>query len=104
MTKIFKIMNNGKQIGQIKCSIYLEDEVKCIGLGSFEIYPKFQNQGHGTNALKKLIRKLKPNYDLIYCYVDKNNDRAIHIYSKLGKLKDVGKQYMVIFYDRTKEY
>lgn len=104
MTKTFKIINNGKQIGEIKGSIYSEDKIKCIGLGSFEIYPEFQNKGYGTKALKKLISKLKPNYDLIYCFVDKNNDRAIHIYSKLGKLKDVGNQYMVIFYDRTKGY
>ena len=104
MTKTFKIINNGKQIGQIKGSIYSEDGAKYIGLGDFEIYPEYQNKGYGTKALKELISKLKLDYDLIYCYVDKNNDRAVHIYSKLGRIKDTGEQFMCVFYDKTGEY
>lgn len=98
--KTFSIKKDGKKIGGIKASIYDGKEIR---LGSFEIYPEYQNKGYGTTALKNLIEKLKPDYNLIYCGVDKDNARAIHIYSKLGKLKDVGEYYMVIFYDKNGE-
>lgn len=97
--KSFSIKKDGKKIGEIKASIYGKE----IGLGSFEIYPEHQNKGYGTTALKNLIKKLKPDYDLIYCYVDRDNSKAIHIYKKLGKVKDVGKQYTATFYDKKEE-
>lgn len=102
MTKTFKILINNVKVGEIKASVY-EDE-KAIGLGSFEIQPEYQNKGIGTKALENLIEQLKSKYDLIYCFVDKDNERAIHIYNKLGKLKDVGDQYQAVFYDKTGEY
>lgn len=98
----FKILVNNVKVGEIKGKIY--DDINAIGLGDYEIYPKYQNKGYGTKALENLIEQLKSKYDLIYCFVDKDNDRAIHIYSKLGKLKDVGDQYQFVFWDKTGEY
>lgn len=100
MTKKFTIKVNGKKVGEIKATIY----GKQIGLGSFEIYPQYRNKGYGTKALKRLINELKKDYDLIYCFIDKDNDVALHIYKKLGEVRDVGEQYQAVFYDKSGEY
>lgn len=102
MTKKFKITSYGNVIGEIKGDIY--DDIHAIELCDYEIYPKYQNKGYGSKALKKFIDQLKNQYDLVYCFVDKDNERAIHVYEKFGKKKDVGNQYQFVFWDKKGEY
>lgn len=101
MNKTFLIKKNKIEIGKISVSIY--DDINGVGFGSFEIYPEFQNKHFGTNALKQIINRFS-NYDLVYCFVDKCNSKAIHIYNKLGTLIDYGDKIMCIFIDKKGEY
>lgn len=93
-----KIYYNGKHIGYIDFSFY--DDIKALGFGNFEIIDK--RKGYGTIVIKDIITKLKDKYDLIYCFVDKENSGAIEFYKKVGKvcfdiINDKG-QYQVILH------
>lgn len=98
------IIFDGKKVGKIGFSIY--DDINAIGFGSFEIFPKFRRKGYAKKYLKNFIKKNKDKYDLIYCYVDKDNIPAIKLYKSLnGKFsKETNKknQYEVRFYEKNK--
>lgn len=99
--KEYSIKKNGEKIGKIN-ALFDDDIQNSICLKSFEIYPQYRNKGYGTKALKDVIDNLKSKFDYIYCNVDKDNEIALHIYSKLGKVKDIGDYYQVVFYDKKK--
>lgn len=95
-----KIYYNGKHIGYIEFSFY--EDIKALGFGNFEIIDK--RKGYGTLVIKDIIAKYKDKYDLIYCFVDKENIGAIEFYEKVGKVcfditNDKG-QYQVILYGK----
>lgn len=99
----FKIKVKDKEVGKYGLSFY--EDIKAVGIGDLEIYPEYRNKGYGTQAIKHIIDKYKKDYDLIYCYVDKNNEGAIRLYKKLGKVYDEvnedGNLY-VVFYSKNK--
>ena len=100
--KLFAIKVNGKKVGTI--SAFFDNDIQnSICLKSFEVYPEYQNKGYGGSALRQVLDILKPKFDFIYCNVEIDNEHAIHIYSKLGKIKDVGDYYQVVFYDKNGE-
>ena len=79
-----EIEKDGQKIGRA------EIETGKKYLACFEIYEPFQNKGYGQDALKQLIEK----YDVQYLSVKKENERAIHVYEKLGfKIGDYGTFY-----------
>lgn len=98
---IVKKCNN--PIGEIGLSFY--EDIKSLGFGSFVIYEKYRHQGHGKRTILNLVKKYKNKYDLIYCFVDKDNIPAINLYKKIGKIDkhpNKNNQYMVTFWSRKK--
>ena len=91
-------------IGKIGLSFY--DDIKALGIGSFEIFQEHRRQGHGEAVLKKLVSKYRNKCDLIYCFVDADNVPALALYNKIGhvsdRLNNKG-QYMVTFWKRSKK-
>lgn len=77
-----KIYYNGEHIGYIEFSFY--EDIKALGFGNFEIIDK--RKGYGTLVIKDIVRKYKDKYNLIYCFVDKDNIGAIEFYKKVGKV------------------
>lgn len=75
---------NNKIIGYIGFSYYTIDGKNYLGIGNFMIIPQYQNHGHGTKIIADIIEKNRDNYDEIYCYVDKDNKKAIEFYKNIG--------------------
>ena len=100
--KVFAIKINGKKIGSIS-ALFNNDVSSAICLKSFKIYKEYQNRGFGTKALNRVLDILKPKFDLIYSNVDIGNEKALHIYEKFGKVKDMRDYYTIVFKD-TKNY
>jgi len=95
----YDIYVNSKKIGKIAYSIY--SDINAAGIGDFYIKSTERNKGYGTQVLDDFIEKLSKNYDLVYCYVDKNNNGAIRLYERFGTLFDTdGNQYYVELYNR----
>lgn len=66
-----------------------------------------RGKGYGTAIIKDIIEKYKNDFDLIYCYVNANNEQAIKLYNKLGKVyteygTNDDNEYFVTFYDNRK--
>lgn len=96
------ILLDGQKIGEIAFSFY--DDLNAVGIGDFEIAAEYRGKGYGTKVLEFVINKYKKEFDLIYCFVDANNDGAIRLYKKLGKVFDedgpnINNQYYVEFYN-----
>ena len=82
-----------------------EDGTKLLGIGNFMIIER--GKGYGTKVIQDIVSKYKNEYDLIYCFVDSDNEGAISLYKKLGKVYDEdgpndNGQYYVTFYDNGK--
>ena len=91
-------------IGKIGISTY--DDINAAGIGSFEIFKPYRRMGHAKNVLKKLVKKLKSKYDLVYCFVDKDNYPALSLYKQLGKVSNhlnANGQYEVVFWKAPKD-
>lgn len=101
MYKVFAIKINGKKIGTIS-ALFDNDIPNSVCLKSFKIYKEYQNRGFGTKALKQVLDILKPKFDLIYCNADIGNERAVHVYEKFGKVKDMRDYYTIVFKDTNK--
>lgn len=94
----------GDPIGKIGLSFY--DDIKALGIGSFEIFPEYRRRGHGEAVLRKLVGEYRNKYDLIYCFVDADNAPALALYSKIGRVSDRPNdkgQYMVTFWKRPEK-
>ena len=79
-----EIYLDGKHVGYIGFSEYNDGDKKCLGIGNFMIFDR--GQGIGTKIIEDVVSKNKKEYDLIYCYVEKDNDGAIRFYKRLGKV------------------
>ena len=75
---------NGEIIGYIGFSHYNIDGKKYLGIGNFMIIPRYQSSGHGTKVIKDFIDRYKDTYDEIYCYVEKENTKAIQFYKRIA--------------------
>ena len=96
------ILLDSNKIGEIAFSFY--DDINAVGIGNFEISPEHRGKGYGTKVLEFVIDRYKKEFDLIYCFVDADNDGAIRLYKKLGKVFDkdgpnINNQYYVEFYN-----
>ena len=96
---------DNKLVGYIGFSIYNEEDSKCLGIGNFMIIDR--GKDYGTAIIKDIIEKYKNDFDLIYCYVNANNEQAIKLYNKLGKVyteygTNDDNEYFVTFYDNRK--
>jgi RimJ/RimL family protein N-acetyltransferase len=97
-----EIWIDNKLVGYIAFSAFEEAGSKSLGFGNFMILER--GQGLGTKVLQDIVANNKNEYDLIFCFVDANNEGAIRLYKKLGKvydeegLNDNG-EYFVTFYD-----
>lgn len=100
----YDILSNNKKVGTIGLSFY--EDIKAIGLGSFEINSSLRGKGLGSATIRHIIKTYKNDYDLIYCYVEPKNTGAIKLYKKLGKVYDdtVNKDgyHYVVFYEKDK--
>ena len=103
---IEEIYIDGELKGYIGLSKYNEEDgTKLLGIGNFMILER--GKGYGTQVINDLVSKYKNEYDLIYCFVDSDNEGAISLYKKLGKVYDEdgpndNGQYYVTFYDNGK--
>lgn len=75
---------NNEIIGYIGFSRYNIDGKKYLGIGNFMIIPRYQSSGHGTKIIKDIINRYKDTYDEIYCYVEKENTKAIQFYKRIA--------------------
>lgn len=57
-----------------------EIELKGHMLSRLVIYEPYQNSGYGT----EIVKVLTDNYKLTNLWVNADNERAIHVYSKCG--------------------
>lgn len=78
------IKYNGQTIGYIGFSRYNIDGKKYLGIGNFMVLPKYQSSGHGTKIISDIIDRYKDTYDEIYCYVEKENTKAISFYKRIA--------------------
>lgn len=103
---IKEVYINGELKGYIGLSKYNEEDgTKLLGIGNFMIIER--GKGYGTQVINDIVSKYKNEYDLIYCFVDSDNEGAISLYKKLGKVYDEdgpndNGQYYVTFYDNGK--
>ena len=104
---IREIYKDGELIGYIGISEYDEEDGygygKAIGLSNFIILDK--GKGLGKEVLKDIVEKYKDKYDTVFCCVDANNNKAIGMYKKLGKVyddqePDENNEYYVELYSR----
>lgn len=65
---------NGSKVGEA------EVEIKSKMLSRLAIYEPYQNKGYGQQIIKLLMDK----YDCRNLWVNTENDRAIHVYEKMG--------------------
>ena len=107
MSNTKEIYIDGKLIGYISFDEYddVEGYNKVLGFGNFMILDR--DKGYGTKVIKDLVNRYKNKFDLIYCFVDAKNSRAIELYKKLGKVYDKNGpndngQYYVTFWDKKK--
>ena len=78
------IKYKGSLVGYIGFSRYKEGKKKYLGIGNFMILKKYQRNGMGSKVISDIINRYKDNYDEIYCYVDKDNKKAIKFYENIG--------------------
>lgn len=78
------IKYKGFLVGYIGFSRYKEGKKKYLGIGNFMILKKYQRNGMGSKVISDIIDRYKDNYDEIYCYVDKDNKKAIKFYKNIG--------------------
>ena len=78
------IKYKGSLVGYIGFSRYKEGKKKYLGIGNFMILKKYQRNGIGSKVISDIIDRYKDNYDEIYCYVDKDNKKAIKFYENIG--------------------
>ena len=100
---IKEIYLDGKHVGYIGFSEYGDGDNKCLGIGNFMIFDR--GQCTGTKIIEDVVSKNKKDYDLIYCYVEKDNDDAIRFYKRLGKVyKELNSknEHLVTFWDNGK--
>lgn len=91
-------------IGKIGISTY--DDINAAGIGSFEIFKPYRRIGHAKKVLQKLVQKLRSKYDLVYCFVDKDNYPALSLYKQLGKVSNclnANGQYEVEFWKTAED-
>lgn len=93
-----KIYLNERHIGNIDFSPY--DDIKALGFGNFEIIDK--RKGFGTFVINEIVAQNKNKYDLIYCFVHKENVSAIEFYKRVGKvhfdkINDKNQYYVTIY-------
>ena len=96
-----KIEYDNEIIGYIGFSYYNENNKKYLGIGNFMVLPKYQNMGHGSKIIFDIIGRNKNKYDEIYCFVEKNNNKAMSLYKKIGQVSskpnDDGYYYVVLY-------
>lgn len=87
---IFVLYDRDVLIGELRVK-YESDDVnyairgKRAYLFAFRIREDFQNQGYGTYLLKTVLSVLeRAGYDEFTVGVEDDNDRALHLYQKLG--------------------
>lgn len=78
------IKYKGSLVGYIGFSRYKEGKKKYLGIGNFMILKKYQRNGMGSKVISDIIDRYKDNYDELYCYVDKDNKKAIKFYKNIG--------------------
>lgn len=96
------IFLDDRKVGTISFSFY--PDIRAVGIGNFEIFPNFRGQGLGSRVIKKVVNDYKSKFDLIYCFVDSTNEKAIKLYKRLGKVFDQdgpndNNQYYIEFYN-----
>ena len=87
MSEIYK---DGNLIGYISMTDAFGEEgegfYKALNIGNLIILDR--GKGLGTEVIKDIVKNNRNNYDLIYCCVDSDNDGAIRLYKRLGKVYD----------------
>ena len=78
--RIFFIKKKGKRVGTIQYEIKSPDHVYLSGL---VINPRFQGQGIGRSAIKRILKKLR-NIKRVDLVTHPHNTRALMLYLSLG--------------------
>ncbi|GEP24562.1 GNAT family N-acetyltransferase [Lentilactobacillus diolivorans] len=80
----YMIQNNTQPVGMVWLAQYHENSDKAF-IYDIQIYPDFQNQGFGTQALKLIATQAKAlGFKSMGLHVFGHNKRAIHVYEKSG--------------------
>ena len=73
-------------VGYAHFTKYHQDKKDYLGLSNFIILPSLQQKGYGTRIIKDLILHNNDTYDDIYCWVSKDNIKAINFYKTIGPI------------------
>ena len=76
---------DGKKIGEA------EVEIKSKMLSRLSIFEPYQNKGYG----QEIVKLLKEKYGCNNLWVNADNERAIHVYEKLGFRKVKSTMYLM---------
>ena len=80
--ELYIIESDGKPSGMI--SLYNISDGKAEW-GRIAVHPDLQGRGYGKKALQLIIERAKQKSLInLYCYVKKDNNKAIHLYESLG--------------------
>lgn len=80
-----ELFNGDTKIGEA------EVDIEGKMLSRLTIYEPYQNNGFGTEIVKKLCAQ----YDIKCLWVNADNDRAIHVYEKCGFKKTKPTMYLM---------
>lgn len=82
----YVLYENNKMIGAFYIS-YTPNSKENYWIGGFQIDKSLQGKGYGKQSLQKIISFIKENHtncQVIFLTVEKDNQRAIGLYEKLG--------------------
>ncbi len=81
--KFYEIYEQDKLVGDIK--IFYENEEDILEKrGQLLIVIGNRNNGFGTNALNKLLDKIKGNYNSVYCHILRSNIASLKMLKRNG--------------------
>lgn len=80
-----ELLADGQKIGE------MEVELKGKMLSRLAIFEPYQNKGYG----QQIVAMAKEKYGCDCLWVNADNDRAIHVYEKLGFIKKKPTMYLM---------
>lgn len=87
---IFGLFINDLIIGELRVKYRSEDELEAVYgkrayLYAFRIHEEYQNKGYGTYLINEVLTSLeKTGYCEFTVGVEEDNERALHMYQKVG--------------------
>ncbi len=92
--KVKKVLEKKIQLGEITAIFNGQEPVALAGvnarfrktcqIGSVYVLPEYRGKGYGFSVISSHLERLFDRYTHIVLFVEENNDKAKHIYEKIG--------------------